>query len=131
MTSTPEPEDIAAPYWRGAAEGVLVLQRCGNCGVVRHYPRAICSACQSQLVEPQQADGRGTVHSWTVTHHAFDPRLADDLPYTLVTVDMREGVRVLGRLDGDTAPAIDLPVRITFAPGLDGTPVPHFEVETS
>lgn len=71
------------------------------------------------------AEGRGTVHSWTVAHYPFDPSVAGDLPYVLVTVDMAEGVRVLGRLEG--APAqVDLPVRITFATGRDGVPLPVF-----
>lgn len=119
-------DGVSAAYWRGAEAGVLVLQRCASCGRVRHYPRTLCDRCWSAEVEAVEADGRGTVHSWTVTHHVFAPELADEVPYTLVTVDMAEGVRVLGRLDGDVAPALDLPVRITFRPGLDGVPVPHF-----
>ena len=126
MTTTHDPDGVSADYWRGAEAGVLVVQRCGACGRIRHYPRVLCDRCWSADVEPVQADGRGTVHSWTVTHHVFAPEFADDVPYTLVTVDMREGVRVLGRLDGDVDPALDLPVRIGFRPGIDGVPVPHF-----
>ena len=44
------------------------------------------------------ASGNGRVHSWTVTHHAFHPGFKPDLPYTLVTVDLDEGVRMKAQL---------------------------------
>jgi uncharacterized protein len=113
--------DLAEAYWAGARENRLVLQRCGHCGRIRHYPQLLCPACRSFAVDHVTATGRGTVHSWTVTHHAFAPELRDEVPYTLVTVDMDEGVRMLGRLAGDTAPAIGLPVTVTFDPA--GGPV--------
>lgn len=111
-------------YWDGAARGVLVLQRCGDCGRIRHYPQVLCPGCHSFSVEPVEAAGTGTVHSWTVAHNAFDPAFADATPYVLLTVDMAEGVRVLGRYAGE--PTMGAAVRITFAPGPDGTPVPEF-----
>lgn len=116
--------DYAAAYRAGAEAGVLVLQKCGECALIRHYPQALCPACQSAAVGPAQSSGRGVVHSWTVTHHAFDPAFAADVPYVLATVDMAEGVRVLGRLRGE--PATGLAVRITFAPGAGGAAVPLF-----
>ena len=46
------------------------------------------------------ASGRGTVHSWTITHHPFLPALKADLPYTLLTVDLEEGVRMQAQARG-------------------------------
>lgn len=40
---------------------------------------------------------------WAVAHHAFHPAFAGKLSYVLVTVDVDEGVRALGRR---TAPGI-------------------------
>jgi uncharacterized OB-fold protein len=118
---------LSEPYWQGAREGRLVIQRCGACGRLRHYPQVICPACQSFSVEHVAAAGTGRVHSWTVTHHAFEQAFASEAPYVLLTVEMDEGVRVLGRYRG--APeelALGLPVRITFASGHDGAPQPTF-----
>jgi uncharacterized OB-fold protein len=95
---TPTPDSL--PYWEGLRAGRLVLQRCGACGVVRHYPRPVCASCFSMAVDWIEASGRGIVHSWTETHHAFLPSLAADLPYVLVTADLDEGVRLLARLRG-------------------------------
>ncbi len=119
-------------YWDGAARGVLVLQQCGNCGRIRHYPQVLCVTCRSFEVHPVEVDGTGTITSWTVTEHAFDSSVAADVPYTLVTVDLSAapGVRMLGRLRtaaGTTAPPSQgQPVSLTFEPGPDGSPVPVF-----
>lgn len=116
------PTDPSAAYWQGAAAGTLVLQRCAACATLRHYPRPMCPRCHSFDVEAFAASGRGEVHSWTVTHHAFDPSVAAEVPYVLVTVDLVEGVRVLGRMVGDTPPHLAMPVTVGFGPGPDGRP---------
>ncbi len=112
--ATPE----SAPYWEAAARGQLVLQRCTSCGSVRHYPQLLCTGCYSAGVEWIEASGRGTVHSWTVAHHAFHPAFRGDLPYTLLIVDLEEGPRAMGRLDPAAAAAlrIGLPVTVGFGP---------------
>ena len=118
----PATSDVAQPYWDAAARGNLVLQHCADCGTVRHYPRLLCSVCYSDASVFKPSAARGKVHSWTVAHHAFHPSFAGELPYTLVTVDLDEGVRALGRWHGADTPAIDLPVAGRFAPreGGDG-----------
>jgi uncharacterized OB-fold protein len=74
------------------------------------------------------ASGRGSVHSWTVAHHAFHPAFKNDLPYTLVTVDLEEGPRALGRLDVSAGKKlrIGLPVRVRFEAGAEGFSLPVF-----
>ena len=93
-----------------------MLQCCNNCGKVRHYPCLLCDACYSNAVHWKPATGRGTVHSWTVAHHAFHPAFADELPYVLVTVDLEDGVRALGRWNCDTPLALGLAVQGRFEP---------------
>lgn len=112
----PPPSELSRPYWEAAAQGRLVLQACAACGRVRHYPRLLCSRCHSDQATWQPASGRGTLHSWTVSHHAFHPGFAEELPYTLVTVDLAEGVRALGRWRGDVPLAIGLVVQGVFEP---------------
>ncbi len=92
----PLPNALSQPYWEAALDGRLVLQCCAACTKVRHYPRLLCDRCYSSEVNWIPARGRGTVHSWTVAHHAFHAAFAAELPYTLVTVDLEEGVRALG-----------------------------------
>jgi uncharacterized OB-fold protein len=96
-----------------------MIQRCTACGKLRHYPRLLCDACHSDAVEWVEASRRGSIHSWTVSHHAFHPAFKAELPYTLVTVDLEECVRALGRWSGDT-PAIGQKVEGHFAARADG-----------
>ncbi len=127
----PHPTPESQPYWDGAAEGKLRLQRCTSCGTVRHYPQLVCAHCCSLGVGWIEASGRGTVHSWTVAHHAFHPAFKADLPYTLVTVDLQEGPRALGRLDPASQDRlrIGLPVQVTFPRNAEGVALPVFAAE--
>ena len=139
MTATPpgkpapHPSPLTQPYWDGTAEGRLRIQHCADCGKPRHYPRYLCDACHSFAVEWRDASGRGTVHSWTVAHHAFHPGFAGDLPYTLVVVDLPEGVRALGRYAEPTGRglAIGLPVRLSLVPAGEGFALPLFTPEAT
>jgi hypothetical protein len=75
------------------------------------------------------ASGRGTVHSWTITHHAFHPGFKADLPLTLLTVDLEEGVRMQAQGSGLAAEElrIGLPVRVGFERVKDDLTLPVFE----
>ena len=110
----PQVSEVSRPYWEAAAEGRLLLQRCGKCATIRHYPRLLCSACYSDAVDWTEASGHGTVHSWTVAHHAFHKAFAAQLPYTLVTVDLDEGVRALGHWRSGATPVIGQKVQGRF-----------------
>ena len=114
MKPTPSASDMSRPYWDAAAEGRLSLQCCADCGKIRHYPQLLCSHCYSNAVRWVDASGRGAVHSWTVAHHAFHPAFAADLPYTLVTIDLEEGVRALGLWRSDRTPVLGQPVQGRF-----------------
>lgn len=123
---TPQPTSDTQPYWDGLNAGRLRLQRCADCGKVRHYPRPVCDTCYSMNVAWMDASGRGRVHSWTVTHHPFHPGFKPDLPYTLVTVDLEEGVRMNAQLRGmDPGELrIGLPVRVGFEQATEGLTLP-------
>ena len=108
--------ELSRPFWEAAKEGRFVLQSCAACGKIRHYPRLLCDACYSDAVEWKPASGRGKVHSWTVAHYAYHPGFASELPYTLVTVDLEEGVRALGRWRSNATPVIGQPVQGVFEP---------------
>ena len=71
LRPVPAPTHESARYWEGLKERKLLLQRCAACNRLRHYPRPMCDACHSMEYDWVEASGRGAVHSWTVTHHAF------------------------------------------------------------
>ena len=125
----PAPTPETQPYWDGLNEGRLRLQCCADCGKVRHYPRPVCDACWSMNADWIDASGRGTVHSWTITHYAFHPGVKGDLPYILLTVDLPEGVRMNARARGIEASALQvgLPVVVAFDRVKDDLTLPVFE----
>ncbi len=124
----PHPDELSAPYWEGLKRGVLMIQSCGECGTLRHYPRLLCGECYSLAVTWVEVSGRGEIHSWTVAHHAFLPSFKEDLPYVLVVVDLEAGVRAMGRLTGvlDTDIRIGLPVQFVARARADGLLLPTF-----
>ena len=75
------------------------------------------------------ASGRGTVHSWTITHYAFHPGFKADLPYILLTVDLPEGVRMNAQARGIDAYKlrIGLPVMVAFEAVTPDLTLPVFE----
>ncbi len=124
----PEPTLESRPYWEALKENRLLLQRCSECGVIRHYPRPMCSHCHSMTSEWIEASGRGQVHSWTVTHHPFHPAFKESVPYVLVTVDLDESVRMQSQLRGAQPDdlRIGLPVEVFFEAVTDEVTLPFF-----
>ena len=127
LVPTPPPD--TQPYWDGLRQGRLRLQGCADCGRISHYPRPVCDACWSMNTDWPDAEGRGTVHSWTITHYAFHPGFKGDLPYVLLTVDLPEGVRMnaQGRGIDPSLLRVGLPVKLAFDKVKDDLTLPIFE----
>lgn len=124
----PTPSIDSQPYWDGLKEHKLKLQKCANCGKVRHYPRPVCDSCWSMEVDWIEASGKGTVHSWTVSYHAFLPAYKKELPIILVTVDLAEGVRMNSQLKGAKPEDLKLgmPVEVIYEDATDTLTLPMF-----
>ncbi|MBK0866569.1 OB-fold domain-containing protein [Saccharopolyspora sp. HNM0986] len=87
-----------AYFWEGAAEGELRIQRCGQCGLLRHPPGPMCPECGSTARKHFVACGHGEVYSYVVHHHPPIP--GKELPIVIALVELDEGVRMLGELHG-------------------------------
>lgn len=120
-------DPLTGPYWRGAAEGKLVIQRCATCGTYRWYPRPACNACWSFDTEWVAAQGRGHIYSWVRVHHPFTPAFRDFVPYDIVVVKLLEGVRAFGALEKIAGePVIGAEVEARFAALTDELVMPYF-----
>ena len=141
-TTTPYTKLVPAPnqdtqaYWDALRAHRLTIQACGKCGPKRHYPRPVCDRCYSMDVAWIEASGRGKVHSWTVAHHPFHAGFKGEVPYTLVTVDLEEGVRMQAQLKGRDGRILadasgvtpGTPVEIRFEKAKDDLVLPYFVV---
>jgi uncharacterized OB-fold protein len=89
-------------------DGRLMGSACSSCGATSFPPRADCADCLSGEFEYREVSGRGTVYTYSVISAAptgFD----DEVPYTIVVVDLEEGGRLLAWL-GDTIEPDDLEI---------------------
>jgi uncharacterized OB-fold protein len=112
MTDRPVAPD-ARFFWEGAAEDRLVIQRCADCGALRHPPAPMCGHCGSLVWDAIEASGRGRIYTWITSRH---PNRPDDEPRTVILVELEEGVRLVSNLvDAPSGgPFDDLPVVVEF-----------------
>jgi uncharacterized OB-fold protein len=125
----PRVDEESKGYWEACRRHELVLQRCGDCGTLRHYPRALCPSCLSERIEWLRATGSGTVYTFTITHQNQAPGFRDALPYVLAYVELDEGVRLLTNIV-DCAPdavRIGMPVEVVFEDATPEIALPKFK----
>ena len=80
--------ELTAGFWEAARRHELVVQRCDACATLRHYPQYLCPQCQSDAWSWVPVDGKGVVHSFTVTHRAFGAAWAERVPYAVATIEL-------------------------------------------
>jgi len=116
--SMPVPDEDSAPYWAALREHRILLQRCTSCGETRSPRMPGCPECGFAEFVDVEVRGTGTIYSWVVIHRPLGGLTAEQLPRTIVTVELDEGCRVLGRLvhrDAKAPPIrMDLPVEAVF-----------------
>ncbi|MFF7261993.1 Zn-ribbon domain-containing OB-fold protein [Streptomyces sp. NPDC008159] len=91
----PEADAFSRTYWDAAAEGRLLVRRCGACGRAHHYPREFCPHCWSEDVRWEEASGRATLYTWSVVHRNDLPPFGERVPYVAAVVDLVEGPRMM------------------------------------
>ncbi len=96
----PLPDLDTEPFWAGCREGRFLVPRCRSCGALRWPPGPMCPECQASATDWVAASGRGSVYSWVVAVHPVDPVLADQVPYVVGLIELEEGVRVVGNVEG-------------------------------
>jgi uncharacterized OB-fold protein len=99
VTPAPIPDEESAGFWNALREHRVELQRCVACGRHRFPPMPSCPWCASTSREVVASAGEGTVYSWVTVHRAFEPAWANQVPYTIAVVELRERCRLLGRVD--------------------------------
>ncbi|WP_273738150.1 Zn-ribbon domain-containing OB-fold protein [Natrinema soli] len=113
---TPETE----PFWSAAADGRLLVRECPDCGLVYHYPSALCPDCFADA-EWREASGAGTVYSFAVQRHlGYWPE--DDLPVVFAYVELKEGPRMVTNVVGCRPEDVEvgIPVEARFVPTDEG-----------
>jgi uncharacterized OB-fold protein len=122
-------EDTAF-YWEGAARELLLLQRCGGCGALRHPPSPACARCRKLTWAPHPAQGRGTIHSFVILRPPLVPGVQDGA--VVAVVELAEGARVVTNIVHAHAGevAVGAAVELCFEDVGEGMKLPQFRLAT-
>jgi len=125
----PKPTPESQPFWDASRVGKLLIQRCNTCQQHYFYPRALCRHCLSRDVAWVEASGRGTLHTYVISHR---PGRSAPLPapYIVAIVELDEGPRMMTNLVGvEPDPAkipCDMPVEVVFESISETITLPRF-----
>lgn len=82
-------------------------------------PSIACTSCGSSDTSEIQFSGNGKIYTYTVVHVGFG-HLSKRAPYVLAVVELEEGIKTMGLLEGEVdgisvteSVQIDLPVKFS------------------
>ena len=129
----PVPSIDNQAFWEACNRGELVIQHCPRCDALRHPPRPMCPGCRSKELGWKKVSGLGTVYSYTVTHQAIHPSLRGRVPWTVIMVDLDEGVRMISHIVDCPAEdvRIGMRVEVVFEEVEAGVTLPYFRPAAS
>ncbi|UOA16957.1 Zn-ribbon domain-containing OB-fold protein [Sulfitobacter dubius] len=115
---------LTAPFWEAAAEGRLLIQRCGGCGGAAFYPRELCPYCWSDALRWEEARGVGRLKSFSIIHKPGHPGWFAVAPYSVGLVELAEGPTLLSHLLSE---ALEVGMALQLAPtSIGGRVLPCF-----
>ena len=85
--------DLAKPhqeFYAHCSSGVLHLQHCSECDLVRYPTTTACPWCMSPEYNWKPMSGKGHVYSYAEIHHAIQPAFREHTPYALLLVELDE-----------------------------------------
>ena len=112
----PVVDEDSRPFWEGAKRHEVQLQKCGDCGKFRFYPRYLRPHCFSDNTKWTKVSGRGKIYSFTVSNRAGASGFRPEVPYSIAIIELEEGVRMMSNMvecrNEDLS--IDMPVEVVF-----------------
>jgi uncharacterized protein len=126
---SPDPTDTSLPFWEAAKERRLIVQECSACGRLRFPAVPFCAPCGSEEFTWREVSGNGRIATWTRTYQLYHPELADQVPYTVLLVELVEqpGLLLYGNLRPSSADvAVGQPVSAVFEDRPDGWTLIHW-----
>jgi len=100
--------ETTEPFWRGAREGELRLQRCCETGRLIFPPRDLSPYAGHRPPEWIGVAGEGHIWSFVVPHPPLLPPYSDLAPYNVILVALEVDPRV--RLIGNLVPEAGAPI---------------------
>jgi len=117
------------PFFEGAKNNRLVIQKCESCGKLRFPPAQVCPECLSHKLGWVAVSGHGRVYSYSIMHRAYHPAFAGKVPYALVVVELEEGGKIMSNVVGIQPHRLKcgMPVEVIFERISDEVVLPKFK----
>ena len=119
VKAAPVPTPDTERFWEGTRHGELWIQRCATCATAYFYPRSGCPHCSSTDVAWERASGRGSLHTYVISHRAA-PGYGADVPYAIAVVELEEGPRmmsnIVGVVNNPDSLVLDMALEVDFEP---------------
>ena len=105
-----EDDGLDAPYWDGARQRRLMIQRCAKCGTFQWGPEWLCHNCLSFEIDWVETQPTGRIYSWERIWHATHPALKHQGPYLVILVELPHAgnIRMIGNLLGDPMQVVQI-----------------------
>jgi uncharacterized OB-fold protein len=103
----------------------LLVEHCGNCAHWVHPATGTCRDCGGALVA-KPVSGRGTVFTYTVNYHAFNPEIPT--PYVIALVELAEqiGLKVAANIVDCELDSVTCGMRVEVLPEAGPGGAPRF-----
>jgi len=86
-------------YSEALKQKKLLGLKCKSCGTVTVPPKMVCRSCASPELEVLELKGTGRIQTFTTCNVASEGR-EDEVPYTILLVELDEGPWLMGNLIG-------------------------------
>jgi uncharacterized OB-fold protein len=93
---------IFKDYNEALKQNKLLGLKCQACGAITVPPKMVCQHCTNPDMEVMELKGSGKIKSFTTVYVTSEGR-EDEVPYTIVLVELDEGPWIMGNL-GDIDP---------------------------
>jgi uncharacterized protein len=92
----PDVTDMTRPFWEGARDQKLVLQKCRKCETFQFLPKPWCIECGSRELIWTEAKPSGRIYAFTISRTVAMnfPGWEGDLPVILGLIDLDDGARM-------------------------------------
>ena len=90
---------IFKDYNEALKQNKLLGLKCQSCGAITVPPKMVCRQCTSPDMQITELKGEGKIRTFTTVFVAAEGR-EDELPYTIVMVELGEGPWIMGNLTG-------------------------------
>lgn len=90
---------IFKDYNEALKENRLLGLKCNDCGAITTPPKMVCRQCSGSDMEVIELKGSGKIKTFTTVFVASEGR-EEEVPYTIVIVELDDGPWVMGNLGG-------------------------------